>query len=173
MPTSPIRLTTNPQRTAFLAMLGVSEGTTTSKATRNDGFDVIVTGVDGVPEVFTDYSHHPFSLGRPSKVINHVGLTSNAAGRYQIMLKWWNAYRSILMLPDFTPASQDQYALNQCRERGALGAIDAGRFEGAVNLLTGLWASLPGKYYAGQHQNSMEYLQSVFVAHGGVLSPIP
>ncbi|RYM51244.1 lysozyme, partial [Serratia proteamaculans] len=55
---------------AFLDMLAWSEGTLTSPATKNNGYDVIVTGIDKKPEVFTDYSDHPFNKGRPSKVIN-------------------------------------------------------------------------------------------------------
>lgn len=49
---------------AFLDMLAWSEGTSTSPATKDRGYDVIVTGADRVPEVFTDYSVHPFSRGR-------------------------------------------------------------------------------------------------------------
>jgi len=38
---------------AFLDVVATSEGTCTSPATKNNGYDVIVTGVDGKPEVFT------------------------------------------------------------------------------------------------------------------------
>ena len=110
----------NANRKAFLDMLAVSEGTSTSPATLNNGYDVIVTGVDGVPEVFTDYSDHPFNNGRPSKVINSHGLTSNASGRYQFMLRDWHHYRDQLKLPDFSPDSQDLWALQLIRERSAL-----------------------------------------------------
>lgn len=64
---------------AFLDMLAWSEGTSTSPATKNQGYDVIVTGADRAPEIFTDYSVHPFSRGRKSKAINSKGLTSNAS----------------------------------------------------------------------------------------------
>ncbi len=83
---------------AFLDMLASSEGTSTSSATRNNGYDVIVTGVDEKPEIFTDYSAHPFAAGRPSKVINSRGLTSNAAGRYQCMCRYWKYENSIAAL---------------------------------------------------------------------------
>ena len=66
---------------AFLDMLAWAEGTSTSKATKDDGYDVIVKGADGVDETFTDYSANPFSRGRKSKVINSKGLTSIASGR--------------------------------------------------------------------------------------------
>ena len=122
----------NINRKAFLDMLAVSEGTSTSPATQNDGFDVIVTGSDGRPEVFTDYSAHPFAGGRKSKVINSKGLTSNASGRYQFMLKDWAHYKAQLCLPDFGPASQDLWAIQLIRERGALPLIDLGSFVLAV-----------------------------------------
>ncbi|EDS3867797.1 glycoside hydrolase family 104 protein, partial [Salmonella enterica subsp. enterica] len=41
---------------AFLDMLAYSEGTANHPLTKNRGYDVIVTGLDGRPEIFTDYS---------------------------------------------------------------------------------------------------------------------
>lgn len=58
---------------AFLDMLAVSEGTANHPLTKNRGYDVIVTGLDGKPEIFTDYSDHPFAHGRPAKVFNRRG----------------------------------------------------------------------------------------------------
>jgi muramidase (phage lysozyme) len=156
-------------RKAFLTMLGVSEGTVTSPATKCDGYDVIVTGVEGKPEVFTDFSDHPFASGRPSKVVNRRGLTSNASGRYQIMLKDWPHYKSLLGLPDFSPASQDLYALQLIRERGALPLIDGGEIITAVSRVKNLWASLPGAGY-GQAENHLDSLILAYHKAGGVLA---
>ena len=72
---------------AFLDMLAWAEGTSNHPVTAMDGYDVIVTGIDRKPEVFKGFSDHPFAKGRKSKVINSKGLTSNASGRYQQMLK--------------------------------------------------------------------------------------
>lgn len=155
-------------RKAFLDMLAVSEGTSTSPATRNRGYDVIVTGADGKPEVFTDYSTHPFANGRPSKVINSRGLTSNASGRYQSMLKDWAHYKALLHLADFGPASQDLWAIQLIRERGALPLIDAGSFDLAVARVRNLWASLPGAGY-GQRENQIERLRQAYLGAGGTL----
>lgn len=154
---------------AFLDMLAVSEGTSTSPATKNDGYDVIVTGIDRVPEVFTDYSDHPFAKGRKSKVINSRGLTSNASGRYQFMLKDWAHYRALLKLPDFGPQSQDKWAVQLIRERGALPLIEAGRFDEAVARVRNLWASLPGAGY-GQPEHSLGKLRAAYLAAGGVVA---
>ncbi|QNK65895.1 glycoside hydrolase family 104 protein [Variovorax sp. PAMC26660] len=156
-------------RKAFLDMLAVSEGTRTSPATVNDGYDVIVTGVDGKSEVFTDYSTHPFANGRPSKVINSRGLTSNASGRYQFMLKDWAHYKAQLGLPDFGPDSQDLWALQLIRERGALPLIDAGSFDLAVARVRNLWASLPGAGY-GQPEHCIDRLRAAYQAAGGMLA---
>jgi len=110
---------------AFLDMLAWSEGTSTRPATKDGGYDVIVTGADRVPEVFADYSVHPFSHGRKSKRINSKGQTSNASGRYQFMLKDYAHYRSLLKLPNFGPLSQDMWAIQLIR--AALAAADPGR----------------------------------------------
>ncbi|TDK68049.1 glycoside hydrolase family 24 protein [Sapientia aquatica] len=153
---------------AFLNMLAVSEGTCTSPATRNNGYDVIVTGFDRVPEIFTDYSTHPFAKGRPSKVINSRGLTSNASGRYQLMLRDYQHYKALLNLPDFSPASQDKWAIQLIKERGALPLIDAGQFDQAVARCRNLWASLPGAGY-GQPEQSLARLRRVYLDNGGQL----
>lgn len=158
---------------AFLDMLAVSEGTSTSPITKNDGYDVIVTGLDAngrrTPEVFTDYSAHPFANGRKSKVFNSKGQTSNASGRYQFMLKDWAHYKAQLQLPDFSPLSQDKWAIQLIRERGAIPDIKAGNFEAAVSKCRNIWASLPGAGY-GQHENDIGKLLAAYKAAGGVVA---
>ena len=47
-------------------------------------------------------------------------LKSTGAGRYQLLSRWWDAYRKQLGLKDFSPKSQDAVALQQIKERGAL-----------------------------------------------------
>ena len=156
----------NQNRAAFLQMLSVSEGTSTSPMTQDRGYDVIVTGIDRQPEIFDDYSDHPFAKGRASKVINSKGLTSNASGRYQFMLKDWAHYRKQLNLADFGPVSQDLWAVQLIRERGALPLIDAGSFDMAVSRVRNLWASLPGAGY-GQPEHSMQTLRAAYLMAGG------
>lgn len=167
----------NQNRRAFLDMIAVSEGTSTSPATQNGGYDVIVTGIDGVPEIFTNYGNHPFANGRPSKLINSHGLTSNASGKYQFMLHDWAHYRDELNLHDgtlfpdgpFSPAAQDAWALQLIRERSALPLIDGGNFAEAVARVSNLWASLPGADY-DQHENAIAALQQAYVNAGGTLA---
>lgn len=168
----------NPNRKAFLDMLAYSEGTSTSPATKCDGYDVIVTGRDRVPEIFHDFSAHPFApeypgnggKKRPSKIINSSGLTSNAAGRYQHMLVHWPHYRDLLNLPDFGLNSQDLWAIQLIRERGALPLIDMGSFELAVNRCKNIWASLPGANYPGQPMHNIAKLQLAYLKAGGAVA---
>ncbi len=153
---------------AFLSMLAWSEGTSTSPATKNRGYDVIVTGADRTPEIFTDYSVHPFSRGRKSKVINSKGLTSNASGRYQFMLKDYAHYRALLKLPDFGPLSQDRWAIQLIRERHALPLIQAGRVTQAIAAVRNIWASLPGAGY-GQPEHALDKLLAAYRKAGGAI----
>ena len=98
----------NNQRKAFLDMLAWSEGTDNGRQkTRNYAGDVIVGG-----ELFTDYSDHPRKL-----VTLNPKLKSTGAGRYQLLSRWWDAYRKQLGLKDFSPKSQDAVALQQIKER--------------------------------------------------------
>jgi muramidase (phage lysozyme) len=167
-----------PNRKAFLDMIAFSEGCRTGQhpLTKCDGYDVIVTGVDG-PEVFTDFKAHPFApeypgnggVKRASRKINSKGLTSNASGRYQFMLVHWQHYRIQLGLKDFGPESQDKWAIQLIRERGALPLIDGGDFAMAVKRCANLWASLPGAGY-GQHENKLEKLQTAYLSAGGTLA---
>lgn len=151
---------------AFLDTLAWSEGTSTSPATKCNGYDVIVTGVNGKPEIFTDFSDHPFNKGRPSKKINSKGLTSNASGRYQFMLKDWAHYKAQLNLSDFGPESQDKWAIQLIKERKALPDIEAGNIELAVSKCRNIWASLPGAGY-GQREHSMDDLIARYKTAGG------
>ena len=97
--------------------------------TRNHGYDVIVGG-----ELFTDYSDHPRKL-----VTLNPKLKSTGAGRYQLLSRWWDAYRKQLGLKDFSPKSQDAVALQQIKERGALPMIDRGDIrQSTVAAISGL-----------------------------------
>jgi len=143
-------MTSNQRR--FLDTIAWSEGTSTNRLTKCGGYDVVVTGPDG-PEVFTDFSNHPFAQGRPAKLIRpaHEGLGalySTASGRYQLLLRYWRAYQGMLHLPDFSPSSQDAVALRQIHEQGATAAIEAGDIEDAIFKCANIWASLPGNTYA-------------------------
>ena len=61
-------------------------------------------------KLFTDYSDHPRKLVTPNPKLKSTG-----AGRYQLLSRWWDAYRKQLGLKDFSPKSQDAVALQQIR----------------------------------------------------------
>ena len=152
-----MKFNVTPQRRAFLDAIAVGEGTDNGRQqTRNHGYDVVVGG-----SLFSDYSRHPNRLVRL-----RPGLSSTAAGRYQLLSKYYDTYKRQLNLPDFGPASQDQIALQQISERRALADIDAGRIREAVSKVNNIWASLPGSKY-GQRTETMDDFLKYFRAAGG------
>ena len=124
----------NNQRKAFLDMLAWSEGTDNGRQkTRNHGYDVIVGG-----ELFTDYSDHPRKL-----VTLNPKLKSTGAGRYQLLSRWWDAYRKQLGLKD---SLRKVRTLQQIKE-WRLPMIDRGDIRQAIDRCSNIWASLPGAGY--------------------------
>lgn len=143
---------------AFLAMLGYSEGTDNGRQpTKNKGYDVIVGG-----SLMTSYDDHPRKLVDLPK----LGIKSTGAGRYQILSKYYDAYKKQLRLPDFSPASQDAIALQLIRECKAIDDVEAGRIADAIHKCRSRWASLPGAGY-GQHEQKLDKLIAVYKAAGG------
>ena len=145
---------------AFLDTLAFSEGTSTSPTTQDDGYDQIVGRTR-----FADYADHPNEL----VAIPKLHISSTAAGRYQLLHRYWVIYKKQLHLSDFSPMSQDMIALQQIRECRALPDILAGRFEIAVSKCRHIWASLPGAGY-GQHEHSLSALTAVYLKCGGKFS---
>lgn len=141
---------------AFLDMISHSEGT---YGKGDDGYNVLVGG-----GLFEGYKDHPRKMVRVNAT-----LTSTAAGRYQLLARYFDAYKRMLDLPDFSPASQDAIAIQQIRERKALDDIEAGRFDHAVAKVSNIWASLPGAGY-GQHENKLADLRGWYATHGGTLA---
>lgn len=140
---------------AFLDTLAYSEGTDNGRQpTKDRGYDVIVGG-----ELFSGYKDHPRKL----VYLPRLGIKSTAAGRYQILSRFYDAYKKPLKLPDFSPASQDKIAIQLIKECKALGDIEAGRIEEALIKCRSRWASLPGAGY-GQHEHEAETLATYFKA---------
>ncbi|XIV52169.1 glycoside hydrolase family protein [Escherichia coli] len=146
----------------------MSEGTANHPLTKNRGYDVIVTGLDGRPEIFTDYSDHPFAHGTDRRRCLTVAVKNP---RPPVAISSFTCsvphYRKQLALPDFSPLSQDRLAIQLIRERGALDDIRAGRIERAISRCRNIWASLPGAGY-GQREHSLEKLVTVWRTAGGV-----
>lgn len=130
---------------AFLDLIGWSEGTSTIKGS-DDGYNVMVGG-----KLFYDYSDHP----RVVVDIPAYGVKSSAAGKYQILSRYWDHYKRQLGLKDFSPESQDKYAMNMFREVGCMEDIENGNIETAIQKCASRWASFPGAGY-GQREIPME-----------------
>ena len=142
---------------ACLDAIAFTEGTDNNRQpTKNRGYDVLVGGA-----LFSDYSTHPNILVKLSPT-----LSSTAAGRYQILARYWPHYRDLLGLPDFGPESQDRYAIQQLKERRAYDLLIAGQFDAAIARINTIWASLPGSPY-GQHTYRLWETKSIYIMNGG------
>jgi len=146
----------------FLDLIAFSEGTSTVKVS-DDGYNVLYGG-----GLFTGYLDHPrCKLTFP---INGKPVTSTAAGRYQLLERYWDAYRASLRLQGgFTPENQDRIGLQQIRERRALEDIKAGRIQQAISKCSNIWASFPGNNY-GQNPHRLENLLAHWQKLGGMLT---
>lgn len=156
--------------TAFLDLIAASEGTSSHSGTRADGYNVIVSGVDG-SHLFTDFTTHPFAHGRnPIVVRNEVlavyaspgddestqrklihpgcsALKSTASGRYQFILETWNELAAECKLTSFTPSNQDNAAMEIIFTHHADKLILSNDIESAIYTLSKIWASFPGNLY--------------------------
>lgn len=146
---------------AFLDMIAHSEGTA---QIGDRGYDCLVGSTPQHPSLFSSYADHP-----RIKVEVRPGLVSTAAGRYQILARYFDAYKARLALPDFGPTSQDAIATEMIREQKALPDVEAGRFDSAVARVANIWASLPGAGYS-QHENRLADLRQAFMNAGGVVA---
>lgn len=101
---------------------------------------------------FEDFSKHPNTYGKIDRGPNR-GLTSNAAGRYQMISTTWNDQAKKLNLQDFSPANQDKAAWNLARETYAqtykgrnleADLQDPKNLPQIAQALRSQWSSLPG-----------------------------
>lgn len=147
---------------AFLDMLAWSEIGPALLSVSDDGYNVLQGATANHPYLFDDYSTFPV---RPLTAIH----TSTAAGRYQLLARYYQPYAQMLVLTDFSPVSQDKIAIQQIRECRALPLIEAGNINAAVQKVAHIWASLPGANY-GQRENRMSDLIAAYTNAGGSLA---
>lgn len=147
---------------AFLDMIAVSELGEQLIALSDNGYNVLVGSTPSRPRLFASYADHPrvlVDLGR--------GVKSTAAGRYQVLQRYFDSYRVKLSLLDFSPESQDRIAVQMIREQGAYQYVQSGQVEIAIAKVANIWASLPGAGY-GQHEHQLAYLRQMYLNAGGV-----
>ena len=155
---------------AFLDTITFSElGAGLITPETDNGYKVIVGSTPKHPILMPTYADHP------RKVIEaRPGIYSTAAGAYQILARFFDAYKAQLSLPDFSPVSQDRIAIQLIRECHALPWVEAGYIAQALYACSSRWASLPrhsgdehGAY--GQGANHIEGLLSVYRSFGAAI----
>lgn len=158
----------HPNLKAFLDTIAVSELTQALLDISDNGYNVVVGSTAKNPILFSPYTDHPrktlnFTL-KSGKIIK-----STAAGRYQLLERFYDYYKKALNLPDFSPDSQDKICLQLIRECQATDDITTGHADVALAKCASRWASFPGSGY-GQHENDEMQLLNVFVSAGGKLA---
>jgi muramidase (phage lysozyme) len=155
---------------AFLDLVALSEGTSAAKNTHDDGYDIIVSGINGLNS-FADYSAHPFAAGRAPIIVRTAPtlLESTASGRYQIILPTWKNIAAAHGLGTFSPQNQDMGAVELLNQCGALNLIDAQKIPQAIEAACETWASFPGNSF-GQGGRTLDWLMQQYAA---LLAPMP
>jgi len=142
----------------------------TIAGTESPGYDVVYTPKGPLirmprrPDGQVDYSRHP---GIRSKISNgpDKDLTSDAAGRYQILGSTWDPLRGTHKdLTDFSPANQDKAAWYLAWERYARKTRrdlaqdlrDPKLYPQVASVLGGEWSSLPGGVQQRQNQSEFD-----------------
>jgi muramidase (phage lysozyme) len=158
---------------AFLLMIRHAEGTAGANGYRTRFGGGLFSGFNDHPRIAVQFTDR---AGRK--------LWTSAAGAYQAMavspippfgmgrttkVDTWDRVQRKLQLPDFSPESQDRFALYLIDEAGALNDVRAGRFATAVDKVRRIWASLPGAGYA-QPEKSLASLEAAYLNAGGQLA---
>lgn len=144
----------SPHIRAFLDTIAWSElGDGLLTEATDNGYRVIVGSTAAAPILFDSYADHP----RKAIDIPHLHIYSTAAGRYQILARYFDSYKLQLGLRDFSPASQDKIAVQMIHEVKAAPMIESGQIEQAITACSSRWASFPGNNY-GQGANRMDRL---------------
>ena len=139
---------------AFLDMIGIDES--------HGEYNILFGGGH-----FSDYSKHPNVHVPFLDPRTGTETYSTAAGKYQILYRTWYALTLIPGAPkDFSPASQDWFAVALLKESGALDPIIAGDFNTALRKASPIWASLPYAPY-GQPTKSYARALAEYQAAGG------
>lgn len=147
-----------PNERAFLDMIAFSEIGPDLLAASDDGYNVLVGG-----KLFQSYLDHP-----RVRVQVKPGLWSSAAGRYQLLERWFDPYKKLLGLSDFSPEAQDAIAIQQVKEAKAGNLVRDGNITEAIDRCAHIWASLPGAGY-GQHENRPNALMAAYLSAGGTI----
>jgi len=145
---------------AVLDTIAWAEGTSTHELTLDDGYDIICNPGGRM----FDYHDHP-----RKRVEYRPGKFSTAAGRYQLLARYFDPYNDQLDLDGtFSPENQDRIAIQQIKECRALNDIEAGAIRSAIRKICRIWASLPGAGY-DQPERKMSQVVAKYVEYGGTV----
>lgn len=146
-------------------MIAVSEIGVPLLNNSDNGYNVIVGSTAAKPILFSSYMDHPRRM-QTLRDKSGKTLKSTAAGRYQILERFFDHYKAQLRLPDFGKASQDAIAIQLIRECKALPLIEAGKISEAIRACRSRWASLPGAGY-DQNEHPIAHLLDAYRMAGG------
>ena len=152
---------------AFLRVIRAGE----THPTNDEAYRALFGWRPGNGQTFAGFDDHPRVA-----IMSPWGWTS-AAGAYQAMCAvpgmvktdTWGDFIRSHGPRDFSPLSQDIFAVWCIGRRGALADVVAGRLEVAIGRCAKEWASLPGSPY-GQPVKTMDQCRKVYLAHGGTLA---
>lgn len=148
---------------AFLRTIRACEGTDAP-----NGYRYLFGSTYKNERLFNDYGAHP-NFKQPFRQTDGTTEYTTAAGAYQFIFPTWTRVQTRLALPDFSPSSQDQGAIQLIRQHGMLGAVEDGNVEKAFDVLWVEWASLPASKYL-QPKRTMNFACDAFCDAGGVIA---
>jgi muramidase (phage lysozyme) len=146
-------------RVAFLDMIAVSEIGSDLLAKSDDGYNVLVGSTPSRLLLFSNYAAHPNVLNR------QIPVPSTAAGRYQILTRWWRIYQAQMKLGLRSGFAGPVRIAAAARARRI--AVDRrrppprGGGEGVERM------GQPAGAGYGQHENKIEHLLAAYRAAGG------
>lgn len=152
-------------RAAWLAVLRACEGTL--GGTGDEGYRALFGWRPGNGKVFTSFADHPRIY---TEFTDQKGVTqkTSAAGAYQATVPTWEDFIRARGPHDFSPASQDEFALWLTEVCHALDDVDNGRLREAIDKCGGRWASLPSARYA-QPRRTYQFCEEAFIRAGGTI----
>lgn len=152
-------------------MIAVSEGTQRAPDPYRCcyGYTHVVVDLSDHPAITGEWHGEPLSDALCIAAGLSPGCVSTAAGRYQINKPTWVHLKTKLGLRSFDGPSQDDAAIEDIKEAGALELVNAGRVADAISKCRGIWASLPGNT-AGQPQRSYAELVNAYANAGGAFA---
>lgn len=159
-----VRTTISKNMNAFLVMLRKCEGTYT---TDDEGYKALFGWRKGNGKIIKSYADHPRKF-TPFTNKKGVTLQTSAAGAYQFLASTYDELHKLGIMPDFSPASQDEGAVRTIIKKGAAGYIEEGKLKLAISKVRRHWASLPGSGY-DQPERSYAQCEKWFVEAGGEL----